>query len=237
VRGSAQQPDTFFSRVAKKDRVPTPPKRPVQAPKAYRPEANPRRTQLIFIGLGVLIVLVVAAIGIGFIMSGGDDSSGPTASGSCELETFDAQEARHVEELPEGYEYNSIPATSGQHSPTTAIWNLYDQPVPQINYVHNLEHGGLVIQYGSEVSDADVAALGDWYQQDTRGVLVAPLAPEHEEEDPTLADKIVVTSWTHMLRCTSFDEGALDDFSDSYRGPQGDAPEKFELDQLQQGSN
>jgi hypothetical protein len=225
--------------VAKKDRVPTPPKRPVQAPKAYRPEANPRRTRLIFIGVAALIVVAAAAIGIGFIMSSGDDnsSSGPTQSGDCTLQTFDALEARHVQKLPDDYEYNSIPATSGLHNPTTAIWNLYDQPVPQINYVHNLEHGGLVIQYGSEVPESDVAALGDWYQQDTRGVVIAPLAPAMEKEDPTLADKIVAASWTHMLRCGSFDEGALDDFSDDFRGPQGDAPEKFELDQLQQGAN
>jgi Protein of unknown function (DUF3105) len=224
--------------VAKKDRVPTPPKRPVQAPKAYKPEGDPRRTRLIFIGLAAVIAVGAAAIGIGFIMSGGDDSSsGPSTSGDCTLETFDAQEARHVQELPDDYEYNSTPATSGLHNPTTAIWNLYTEPVPQINYVHNLEHGGLVIQYGSDVPDADVAALGDWYQQDTRGLIVAPLAPELEEEDTTLADKIVVTAWTHMLTCSSFDEEALDDFSDDYRGPQGDAPEKFELDALQQGGN
>jgi hypothetical protein len=40
-----------------------------------------------------------------------------------------------------------------------------------------------------------------------------------------------------MLSCASFDEAALTDFIDDYRGPQGDAPEKFELDQLQQGAN
>ncbi len=224
--------------MAKKDRVPTPPKRPVQAPQAYRPEGNPRRTQLIFIGVAALIVLGAAAVGIGFIMSNDDSSpSGPIVTGDCNLETFDALEASHVPELPDDYEYNSTPATSGLHNPTTAIWNLYDQPVPQINYVHNLEHGGIVIQYGSGVPDADIASLGEWYQQDTRGAIIAPLAPEMEEEDPTLADQIVAASWTHLLRCGSFDEGALDDFSDDFRGPQGDAPEKFELDQLQQGGN
>ena len=31
-----------------------------------------------------------------------------------------------------------------------------------------------------------------------------------------------------MLSCASFDEAALTDFIDDYRGPQGDAPEKFE---------
>jgi hypothetical protein len=225
--------------VAKKDRVPTPPKRPVQAPQAYKAEASPRRNQLIVIGIAVVIVLALAAVGIGFIMSGGDDSSasGPTQTGDCTTETFDAQEAAHVEELPADYEYNSIPATSGLHSPVTAIWNLYDQPVPQINYVHNLEHGGMIVQYGSDASAEDIASLASWYQQDPRGLIVAPIAEELEEEDPTLAGQIVVTSWTHMMRCGSFDEEALADFSDDFRGPQGDAPEKFQLDQLQQGAN
>jgi hypothetical protein len=225
--------------VAKKDRVPTPPRRPVQAPKAYKAESSPRRTQLIFVAIAVAILLAAAAIGIGFIMSGGDDSSasGPVGQGDCTSETFDAQEAAHVEELPADYEYNSTPATSGLHSPVTAIWNLYDQPVPQINYIHNLEHGGMIIQYGSDVPAEDISSLASWYQQDTRGLIVAPLAEEQEEKDPTLAGQIVVTSWTHMLRCGSFDEEALNDFSDDYRGPQGDAPEKFELDQLQQGAN
>lgn len=224
--------------MAKKDRVPTPPKRPVQAPKAYKPEHNPRRAQLIFIVLAAVIIIGAAAVGIGFIMSGGGDgdSSGPVGdSGTCQTQTFDGLEATHVEELPEDYEYNSLPATSGLHNPQTAIWNLYDQFVPQINYVHNMEHGGVVIQYGSDVPQAEVSKLGDWYQQDTRGLVVAPLSEEMQEEDPALADKIVVTSWTHMMKCTTFDESALDDFSDDYRGPQGDAPEKFELDQLQQG--
>ncbi|HXV96378.1 MAG TPA: DUF3105 domain-containing protein [Gaiellaceae bacterium] len=225
--------------MAKKDRVPTPPRRPVQAPKAYKAESSPRRTQLIFVAIAVAILLAAAAIGIGFIMSGGDDSSasGPVGQGDCSTETFDAQEAAHVEELPADYEYNSTPATSGLHSAVTAIWNLYDQPVPQINYIHNLEHGGMIVQYGSEVSAEDIASLANWYQQDTRGLIVAPLAGDLEEQDPTLADQIVVTSWTHMLRCGSFDEEALNDFSDDYRGPQGDAPEKFELDQLQQGAS
>jgi hypothetical protein len=223
--------------VAKKDRVPTPPKRAVQAPKAYKPEASPRRTRLIFIGLAAAIVIAAGAIGAAFMLSGDDSAaSGPSTEGDCTFETFDALEASHVQELPDGYEYNSIPATSGLHNATPAIWNLYDQPVPQINYVHNLEHGGVVVQYGSEVPEGAIASLADWYQQDTRGLIIAPLAADFEEEDPALADQIVATSWTHMLRCGSFDEEALDDFIDDYRGPQGDAPEKFDLDQLQQGS-
>jgi hypothetical protein len=225
--------------VAKKDRVPSPPKRPVQAPKAYRQEHDPRRSQWIFIAVAAVIVIAAAAVGIGFIMSGGDGggSGAVDGPGDCQRQTFDALEANHVPELPEDYDYNSIPATSGFHNNQTAIWNLYDEPVPQINYVHNLEHGGVVVQYGSEVPDTAITQVGDWYQEDTNGLIVAPLAPELEEEEPDLADKLVLTSWTHMLTCTTFDEGAFDDFVDDFRGPQGDAPEKFPLDSLQQGSN
>jgi len=225
--------------VAKKDRVPTPPKRPVQAPKAYRPQHDPRRSRWIFIGVAAVIVVAAAAVGIGFAMSGGDDGdSGVIAGpGNCQRQTFPALEARHVPELPEDYEYNSIPATSGLHNDQTAIWNLYVEPVPQINAVHNLEHGGVLVQYGSEVPDAAVTQIGNWYQEDTNGLIVAPLAPELEEEAPELADKVVLTSWTHMMTCTTFDEDAFDDFLDDFRGPQGDAPEKFELDSLVQGGN
>jgi Protein of unknown function (DUF3105) len=225
--------------LAKKDRVPSPPKRPVQAPKAYRPEHDPRRSRWIFIAVAAVIVIVAAAVGIGFIMSSGDSGSEGAVGGpgNCQRQNFDALEAQHVEELPEGYEYNSIPATSGRHNPQTAIWNLYDQPVPQINSVHNLEHGGVIVQYGSEVPDTAIAEVARWYQDDTRGLIVAPLDPELEEEGQALSDKLVLTSWTHMMTCTSFDEDAFDGFVDDYRGPQGDAPEKFPLDSLQQGGN
>ena len=228
--------------MAKKDRVPTPPKKSVQAPKAYKPEANPRRTRLIFIGLAVAIIVAVAALGIGFVMSGDDtEASGSIGGGGCTLQSFPPLERGHIEalpggKLPEGYEYNSVPATSGLHSSQTAIWNFYDQPVPEIHYVHNMEHGGVVVQYGSEVQPAAVNQIRDWYAKDPRGLIVAPLAEDMEKEDPTLANRIVLTSWTHMMRCPAFDEEAFDTFSEDYRS---DAPEAelFPLDSLQPGAN
>ena len=201
--------------MAKKDRVPTPPKRPVQAPKAYKAEASPRRTQLIFIGLAVVIVLAAAAIGIGFIMSGGGDSGADTATqGDCTRQTFDALEARHVEKLPGDYEYNSLPATSGLHSPTTAIWNLYDQPVPEINYVHNLEHGAVGMFYGPDVPAASVAQMQEFYNQDPRGLIMAP--------DDRLGDQIALTAWTKIAKGKTFNEEVFDTFVDEFgfRGPE-----------------
>ena len=37
------------------------------------------------------------------------------------------------------------------------------------------------------------------------------------------------------MTCPTFDQDAFDNFRDDYRGPSGDAPEKFPLSQLTPG--
>jgi len=226
----------------KKSRVPTPPKgtakRPVQAPKAYKAPRDPRRTRIAFIALAAVIALIAAGVGLGMVLSGGG-SNAIESSQVCDLQTFDAVGRNHVQKRPPLTTYNSTPPTSGPHfgqPRAPLIWNAYDEPLDQVALVHNLEHGGMVVQYGSGVSPATVQRLRTWYGEDPNGLVLAPLPPATEEREPTLADQIAVTSWTHLMTCNGFDETALDEFKDQYRGPQGDAPEKFELETLQPGS-
>jgi hypothetical protein len=42
--------------------------------------------------------------------------------------------------------YNNSPPTSGPHA-GPASWGNHSNEVPEINQVHNLEHGGILIQY------------------------------------------------------------------------------------------
>jgi hypothetical protein len=222
----------------KKSRVPAPPKRTIQAPRPYHAPRDPRRTRLLFLGLGAAILVAAAVVGIAMVAAGGN-GGGVEASEACDVQDFPAQGRTHVEELEEGFEYNSIPATSGPHYAQPrgpAIWNVYTEPVREESLVHNLEHGGVVVQYGSDVPDATVQQIVAWYEDDPRGLVVAPLLPALEEEKPELTGQIAVTAWTHLMTCDTFDEGGLDDFVDEYRGPGGDAPEKFPLDALQPGS-
>ena len=158
--------------------------------------------------------------------------------------TFPALKANHIETLPQGtypknYKYNSFPPSSGDHSEQTAIWNVYDAPVPEENIVHNLEHGGVAVQYGPEVPQATVAKIVAWYQESTDGMIVTPLPPVDEMRAPAppadYEKKIFLVAWTHVATCTAFDEDAFTNFRDDYRGPDGDAPEKFPLSSLQQG--
>jgi uncharacterized protein DUF3105 len=224
----------------KKSRVPAPPKRTVQAPRPYHAPRDPRRTRILFLVLGGVVLLAAGVAGIGWVVGvGGGGSQAIESSQVCELETFSPQGRRHVEELKEDFEYNSVPATSGPHYAqprAPAIWNVYTDPIQQENLVHNLEHGGVVVQYGSGVSQSTISQITDWYEEDARGLVVAPLLPALEEEKPALERQIALTAWTHLMTCDAFDADAFDDFVDEYRGPDGDGPEKFPLDALQPGS-
>lgn len=138
----------------------------------------------------------------------------PATPVACEEETFGDQGAEHHETLPEGFEYNSFPPTSGPHNPQWAIWNIYTESIEQLYLVHNLEHGGIVAQYGSGIGEDEVQSITGWYSADPDAVLVAPL--------PELGDSVALTAWTHLLNCSRFDEAAWSAFRDEYRfnGPE-----------------
>ncbi len=90
-------------------------------------------------------------------LAGGCYSDGTPRDGVC---TFDGAEAvpdegwTHVnteEELV--YEHN--PPASGPHFPVWASWGVHDDVVNRGNWVHNLEHGGIVLLIGPDATDAE----------------------------------------------------------------------------------
>jgi hypothetical protein len=240
--------------VADKPRTPKPP-RPVQAPKV-RSSHTPRQRgggdrKRLWIALGAaLVVLAAIGGGIAFAMSqGGDEGGGPSASGACQVEEFKGQGQKHVEELAKAFSYNSFPPTSGPHYPQPLIFGEYTEPLEQIRLVHNLEHGGVGVQYGADVPEETIAALTAWYRVDPRGLVLAPLPDVPEAAQ--YADDIVLTAWVadrddpddpsaeikkqtgYRAVCSTFDEGAFDDFLSDHRAR---GPELFLLDQLAPGS-
>jgi Protein of unknown function (DUF3105) len=120
----------------------------------------------------------------------------------------------HVPELAAGFKYNTVPATSGQHSNQTVVYGPYDQPISEINYVHNLEHGAVGIIYGEQVPEETVTRILEYYNADPNGLIVAP--------DPRLRDQIALTAWTHIAKGKTFDEDVFDAFIDEFgfKGPE-----------------
>jgi hypothetical protein len=220
----------------KKSRVPTPPRsaqtpgaRPVQAPRTRKTESpaartagSARRTRLVFMGLGAVLVVVALAIGLATAFGGGSDASAALSAAGCTNVTLPSQGRQHVTELKKGFHYNSFPPTSGPHYPQWALWNFYDKPVPLIRSTHNLEHGGIVVQYGDQVPQSTVEQIRQWYLKDPTALLVAPL--------PALKDKVALTAWQHLATCPGFNEKAFDAFRDAhiFKGP-----ERYPADRLQ----
>lgn len=185
---------------------------------------------------GVAAVILIAAAVSSFVIGrGGSDAAAALKAAGCTRQTFPSQGRNHVLKLPKGFHYNSTPPTSGPHQPqpyAPAIWNVYEEPVPQIKLVHNLEHGGVVVQYGSRIPQTEVDQIVAWYRKDPDGLVVAPLPPALEKTKPALANQIAMTAWTHLQTCDRFNDKAFSNFVDLYRG---NGPERFPVSALQPG--
>ena len=231
--------------MARKDRVPNPPKRP-QGPQRRStptdPAAAARQRRLLYLiaGSGLAALAIVLAI---VFLAGGDDGGERAAleDAGCTLQSFPAlanqPDHSDVPTLTAKPKWNSSPPTSGPHYGQTAVWGSYDEQVPLVQTTHNLEHGGVIIHYGPDVPEADVAALKAWYNEtdDPNGIVISPLS--------TNGDKITYSAWTApdastgtrdrgngwLASCTTFDEGALSAFLDEhrYKGPERLLPEQL----------
>jgi hypothetical protein len=216
--------------VAKKTRTPPPPRR-VQAPKrresAPSPEAA-RRQRMILFGLAGSGILLLGAVLLFLAFapngSGDEELAQMIRDAGGTFQTSESEGRSHVENLNAEVEYKTDPPTSGSHYFIPAVWGIYDRPINQLQSVHNLEHGGIVIQYGDDVPEADVRQIEAFYQDDPNGMLVAPL--------PRLGDQIALTAWTHLAKLPRFDEEAFEAFRDAYRGK---GPERFSVEDLQPG--
>jgi hypothetical protein len=184
---------------------------------------------MLYILAGIALLGILALGGVLLLISQrdeGGEASGLAAtmrSGGCAYRKAASEGARHV---PDGtpIQWKTFPPTSGNHYATPAVWNLYEEPVEQARVVHNLEHGGVAIQYGSEVPQETASAVRDFYLDDPNGILLAPL--------PRLRDKIALTAWTQIATCDGFDESAFKAFIDAFRAK---GPERIPLSEMGPG--
>lgn len=156
------------------------------------------------------------------IVFGGGSGSGAQAARAtitgrgCRYKRYPALRAQHYATPTPSPppKWNSIPPTSGRHFQTPVLFGIYTEPLDEIRIVHNLEHGAVVLQYGSKVPASMVDAITAWYRGSANGLIVAPY--------PKLGDKVALTAWTQWAECTGFDEQAATAFRKAFRyhGPE-----------------
>jgi hypothetical protein len=221
--------------MARKDRVPNPPKRsqgPQRRATPTDPTVSAKRRQLLLLIVGAALAAAAALVAIVLLTGGGIDERAALADAGCTLQSFPAlpNKPNHsdVPTLATKPKWNSFPPTSGPHFGNSAVWDFYDTPVLLVQTLHNLEHGGVVIHYGPGVAQAEVDKIRELYNQDPFGLIVAPL--------PANKDKITLSAWTApdsatgtndrgrgwLARCSKFDENAFSAFIDAhrYKGPE-----------------
>jgi hypothetical protein len=114
---------------------------------------NPQRSMpRLPIGIAVAVVMVVAAVGAYFLLRppAGNATTGNAVTGNTTADNqgvFEASEGQtHV---PEGsaIQYANNPPSSGNHYPSPKPWGVYTDTIAPGYWVHNLEHGGVVVLY------------------------------------------------------------------------------------------
>ena len=158
-----------------------------------------RRRQAAIV-VGVLIVLAAAA-SFGWQYRAAE---GPPGTALAD------QGNRHVPTVDTPHEpYNSDPPTSGPHLPYIAPWGVHTRPIARELQVHNLEDGGVIVQYNCECPEV-VKRLEAIVRRYDKFVILAPY--------PTMKSRIALTAWTRLATLDEVDEKRITRFIEAYRG-------------------
>jgi hypothetical protein len=107
--------------------------------------------------------------------------------------------------------YNSNPPTSGPHLPYVAPWGVHTEPIVKELQVHNLEDGGVVVNYNCAAGCPELVeklklVVGRYPDR----VVLAPF--------PGMKSRIALTAWTRIDAFDDFDEARIVKFIAAYRG-------------------
>jgi hypothetical protein len=119
------------------------------------------------------------------------------------------QGRKHVDQNAKTYNGNT-PPTSGDHAEPVQ-WGVYNKELPDINTIHNLEHGGIYITYQPSLPSDQIEKIkslfGAPYSRQGFTPSKALLAPRAANSAP-----IVLSSWNRELTLKQFDEQAMYDY-------------------------
>ncbi|WP_353813794.1 DUF3105 domain-containing protein [Agromyces sp. SYSU T00266] len=174
---------------------------------AYRKrEAQMKRNRLIAIwssvGVGVAIVaLIITSIALtpqaANYTAGGD---GTEIEG---VETFE-NASEHVQGV---VDYEQTPPAGGQHNPAWLNCGVYEQPVPNENAVHSLEHGAIWVTYDPDaLSDDDISTLRSKLPRTY--VILSPFEG--------LPAPVVLSGWNSQLQVDGVDDPRIEAYLEEY---------------------
>jgi hypothetical protein len=140
--------------------------------------------------------------------------------------TLDSPPLLPADHVPIGsdIQWDSNPPSSGPHYPIWAAYETYDSPVPRGYYVHDLEHGAVVLLYNCPSGCPDAIAV---LEQAANQIPTDPLCVADGEgirvrvvitPDPLLDVPVAAAAWGWTYRAQCADLPTLGDFAQAHYG-------------------
>ncbi|WP_224744470.1 DUF3105 domain-containing protein [Chryseoglobus sp. 28M-23] len=150
-------------------------------------------------GAGVLSLIIAVVI---------TSATPPVDPSTIEVEgvqEIEGLEPIHVETV---VEYDQTPPAGGPHNPAWLNCGIYEEPVPNENAVHSLEHGAVWVTYDpAQLSDDEVSQL-----RNAMPSTYMILSPYEGLDAPVYA-----SSWGFQVALDGVDDPRLNDFIVKYR--------------------
>lgn len=165
--------------------------------------------KIVFLAIAISLTVIFALI-IVFT----DNSTSPKTSNEKTVQEVAIQGRDHVKPGETHPPYNSLPPTSGWHYASTSKWGISDEQIIDEIQIHNLEHGGIMVQYKPDIDKATLDQLKGIVSGYKSKVVLAPY--------PKLDTNIALTAWGRIDKFDQFDKDRIVKFIDAYKnkGPE-----------------
>lgn len=121
---------------------------------------------------------------------------------------------QHVQVGEKHEPYNSDPPTSGPHYLFLARWGVHNTTILKELQVHNLEDGGVIVQYNCRnLGEEECNVLVQNLTRVVKGYDLVILAPY-----PDMDSVIALTAWGRIDKFDKFDEYRIRRFIEAYMG-------------------
>lgn len=153
--------------------------------------------------LSWLIPVVLIGFGIILLSNPSEPIEGMQQIDDLGNAHIDSVESEHIA-------YNSNPPTSGPHVGNIAPWGVSKEIIPDELQVHNLEDGGIMIQYNPDkIAKEDIQQIESMVRFHEHIIV----APRYDMDYP-----IAVTAWNVLLPLDQIEEEKIKAFVDRYAG-------------------
>ena len=177
-------------------------------------QARQKRNRILGISAASLAAVGVVVLIVAFVVSSArppiiDPDRDPAAIEIEGVEEFPDIVGTHVEPQTVDYEeqYGMPAPAGGEHWSQWLNCGVYEEPVPNENAVHVLEHGAIWITYDPEqVSDEELQQLRD--QLPSTHSLLSPY--------PGLPAPVLMSGWGVQVQLDGVDDPRIEDFLNKY---------------------